>query len=785
LKTLGIDFGTSNSCVAFFDGQNDPLVIVPIAEGKALKKGRVIPTVVALDNRGNLLAAGQTAQAYGNAMGSTLIDRVKMWIGLSFPSIEREREFRLQNLGYTIAQNKDGEPVVEKGEFQYTAENIASYFFKYLIFETLNELKSSRLLNESEDELTLVITYPAYYSQNQVDAIREAVNETIKNPRLPNHPDFSVKFSEVRLIPEPLASICGAVYEGKIDGNDKYILVVDEGAGTLDVMLVDMKNNPIQLTHDSDDILDAGGITIGGQENLGGVDMDNAIYYWIREELQKKQFNTDLLDKFEINELMQNIEKAKIALSNEEADNAHIFVPKFCQNVLLSKPKMEDLVNPIVQGCVDRVSEALSEIERKSKTDKKLKGFSRDQISRLILIGGPTQMGLFRKKIAELLSIPWIEDINPMEYVAIGASVSPNIRFKVPVERTYGLLHKQNEEYTFEKIIEKDTSLPISKVIPYETNPMSGEIHINIGQIMKENPLEIIAKKMGRFRCQVPPVDHKRTYYIAFSIDEERRIDIAIFDSKYSAESYSKGDFSAVPMMQLSFSRELDKEEVTIPKDHSIEIDPKIILFLRYSKIIMPGLRTGYDQIKICDRILNPRFALPEDRRTIFEELKVKLDNSLEVIHQTIIQKVMEIETEVEDNLSITPEIETEFREIEETISDSQDFINLKVNINRLTNQFESVRNQIKYDRDEVQKLVEDLSVVQREAAEKIRSPGALLTKYQREEIQGLLDSIDKKKRLLEASRDSDILVIGYEGDTYREAFNKKEELRAKIANLG
>jgi len=769
---FGIDFGTSNSCIAYYNAQTgEKGVIKPRIEEAALRGGNVVPTVVALNSEGHLFASGYFAMACGEMMGSIVVNRVKQWIGRPFREVIQDD--RLQNLAYTLVPSDDGVPLVEKGNYKYTAENIVSYFLKFLIGEAYTSLKEK--YNFSEEDAGLIVTYPAYYLQNQVDAIRDAVNlvvksvnnETKKSSQGPN-------ITFVKLIPEPLATICAAISDEKIDEKDKYVLVIDEGAGTLDVMLVNIGNSSIdQLKSGSNPVIEASGVTIGGMERLGGVDMDNSIYDWIRIELLHDGFDINTLNQIDMKKLMRDIEDAKISISSGKASEAQIGIPKFSQVKRLSEDQMNLLIKDTIESCKSSVEKAIKDIETKQE------GFKKSDISKVLLIGGPTQMQLFKNKMYEAIQVIPIEGINPMEYVAIGAAVSPSVKYKVPVERTYGLIHKQGEIEEFQRIIEKDSALPIGVIKSYNVDKFDNKIIIEVAQIYQENASEIECRKMGRYEYHIPP--KKATYAIIFSIDEERKVDIAITESESKAIEYKDGN-NRDDIFHLQFFRETDQLPCIISKhsDEGGSIDPVIKEALhKNAPTLFRYLANGYEQIKICEKVLE--YDLEKDKRTRLEDLK----NEISVLADTIFMAISRIVEMVElDEGMVTPESINAIKKEEKEIRESGDFIELVKKISFLKHEFEDIRDEIKYGKESIRELVERISIAETKAIEVIKRRQNVVSDQQKIEIGRMMDELDRIKKTLEKHRNKDILVISPEGQIYRDGASKEQMLKCRIDQI-
>ena len=767
---LGIDLGTSNSCIAFYDDKTGRREVVkPRIEERILKRGYVTPTVVAINQEGHLFAAGYFAKVCSQVMGSIVIDKVKTWIGKSFDEVIMDD--RLANLGYNLIP-VEGMPVVERGGNQYNAVSIVTYFLKYLIFEGLKTLKENGVSLDNE-EITLIVTYPAYYLQNQVDAIRDSVQRTVTE--LNRHPDKpgAVTFSGLKIIPEPLATVCTAISENKVDQNDRYILVIDEGAGTLDVMLVEIKSARMdQLNVGQSSVVEASGVTIGGMERLGGVDMDNAIYDWLRLESLKEGYDLKTLNTLEQLILMSNIEDAKIVLAEGEVEEVQISIPKFSQVKKLTNKQMYELIDPIIEDCRQSVCRAIKEIE-KIKDD-----FAVENIDKVILIGGPTKMDLFKRKMEECTHKTAIENVNPMEYVALGAAVSPSIKYRVPVERTYGLIKKTGDTEEFERIIEKDTHLPVKQTIPYPVDDFEGTIAIEVGQIYSESDIEIVCKKMGKYIFYIPP--KKSTFYLTFLIDEERKIEIAITDSQAKARNFEQGIIDP-SLFKLEFIRESNAMPTVISKEHESVIDPVILEALRQNAgLIFRYLRDGFEQKGIAEKVLT--FGLSPEKREKIEQLKNQLEISIQSLNDELNSIIQQIEVV---NGRVTEQGIQTIRTKVKQIGDSEELADLVKRINLIKHEFQDIRDEMTYDSMDIQQLLDKISATQTRSAELLKRRGTAISSNKKKEIVEIMGELDDIKIKLEKKRATDIFVISLDGNEYRKGASKEQMLKNIIDQFG
>jgi molecular chaperone DnaK (HSP70) len=520
--------------MAFFNGSL-LTIAEPDVDGEHMRGGRVYPSVVMFDRDGFMLAAGWLALAQGTLQPQLMVSQVKRWIGKSFDDIQFDP--RIQKLGYPII-NDNGKPVAQMGSKAYTAEEIVTYMLTYIIRDGINSLRRKGV--EINDEVTVIVTYPAYYAQNQVDAIREAV-KNVKEQLT------DINFDSVRLIPEPVASICAAMYEGRVDRNDRYVMVIDEGAGTLDTLVVDMQS--IDMKGKS--VLK--GISIGGRAMLGGTDMDYRIMEWVLGEIKKDQSQEEI-DKINTCRLRAVIESAKIDISEGRTKAAQIRIPRLNRYIELREDKMNELIKPVIDDCRKEISRSLDHIEAKYN-------IKRSDIAKTILVGGPTKMAMFREMVKEVLPASTVINLNPMECVAEGAATSPMVSYSIPAERNYGLIRKGEREENFIEAIPKDTPLPAGDVIEWAAHPYAGSA-IGFGQVLSEDGDEITILSMGSYTY--PASAAVMVNYVVLKIDQERNVKLLMFNSADRARQNLNGELpDECATVRLEYKREISTRIVS------------------------------------------------------------------------------------------------------------------------------------------------------------------------------------------------------------------------------
>jgi len=754
---LGIDFGTSNSSIAFFDSERDILEIVrPEIEPDKLPGGNVYPSEVAFDRNGNMIAAGWYAAGYGRAYPKLVVDQVKRWIGKSYSEIRAD--FKLENLGYKIIE-KDGKPQVEIGKRTYLPEEIVAYLLKHLMTEGKAYLKDEGI-DLTDKNVTVIVTHPAYYTQNQVDAIKSAVTKMADGIS-------DIHIERVRVIPEPMASICAAMHSGKLSKNDKYVMVVDEGAGTLDTMLVDME----QLNLGGNRETRAKGITIGGHVMLGGSDMDNRIVEMVLDELRKGE-NIDReemknLKNTYIRELRKEAESAKIDISEGRTKTAQIKVPGFSQLVNLTESQLNELVSPIIEECKEEILKSLDKIETNHKVP-------REKITKVILVGGPPRMHAFREMVNTILKAEVIE-INPMECVATGAAVSPAVSYKIPADRTYGLLKKENKHVEFIEAVPKDTMLPGSAVIEWPLKAFS-KIPIEVVQTLEEDVDEIVCLKMGRYVFSPKRIATEKTYFVVFKLDEERNVEVIVTSSSSKAEEYRDG--------------RLGKEEIS--EDFTVTYTSVSDTCVIPRHVLPPDLKRKYNILfksvpGLASKLQAARIILEESKRV--RDYQMEDAQLMELSRKTVDVEDLhtkiwaDIESKLEgisiEEDTIPERLAMEIKQLGHDILSSDDFVKFSISVETLSRKVDEIKAVVFYDKYNLRDLTEKISDTKAVTITLMRKLGDKLLPDIKKETEILLDDLDRLQEFLETR--SEILVNSIEGENYREAENKEQMLRSII----
>ncbi len=459
-KIIGIDLGTTNSCVAVMEG-GEP-VVIPNSEG-----GRTTPSVVAQKGNERLVGVPAKRQAVTNAKNT--IFSAKRFIGRKFDEVSQE----IKEMPYDLKKGGDGEArIVFNGEEKRPAEISAM---------VLQKLKADAEAFLGQPVTKAVITVPAYFNDSQRQATKDA---------------GKIAGLEVeRIINEPTAAALAYGLDKK--GKNEKVAVFDLGGGTFDISILELgKEEDLEVFEV---------ISTNGDTHLGGDDFDQRIIEHLVDEF-KKENGIDLSkDQMALQRLKEAAEKAKIELSsNTETEINLPFItadangPKHLV-IKLSRAKLETMVKDLIDRSIEPC--------RKALTDAKMKN---SDINEVILVGGMTRMPAVQQAVKDFFGKEPHKGVNPDEVVAIGAAIqggviSGDVKGIVLMDVTPLSLSIETLGGIATKIIERNTTIPNSKSQIFSTaadNQTSVEVHI----VQGEREMAVDNKSLGRFILDgIPP----------------------------------------------------------------------------------------------------------------------------------------------------------------------------------------------------------------------------------------------------------------------------------------
>ncbi|TET85726.1 MAG: molecular chaperone DnaK [Desulfobacteraceae bacterium] len=451
-KLIGIDLGTTNSCVAVMEG-GDPVVIAN-AEGS-----RTTPSIVAFTDRGERLV-GQTAKRQAVTNPENTVFAVKRLIGRKYDSSEVQSDIKI--LPYKISKASNGDASVSVRGKDYSPAEISA-----MILQKMRETAEDYL---GEKITEAVITVPAYFNDSQRQATKDAGR--------------IAGLKVERIINEPTAASLAFGLDKK---GDRKIAVFDLGGGTFDISILEIGDGVFEVksTH--------------GDTHLGGEDFDLRIIEYLADEFKKDQGIDLRNDKMALQRLKEGAEKAKVELSGSMETDVNLpFItadasgPKHL-NIKLTRAKLEALVDDLIEKVVGPCNTALKD-----------SGLKTSEIDEVILVGGMTRMPKVQAKVKEIFGKEPSKGVNPDEVVAVGAAIqggvlTGDVKDVLLLDVTPLSLGIETLGGVSTKLIEKNTTIPTKKSQIFSTaadNQPAVEIHVLQG----EREMAGGNKTLGRFQ---------------------------------------------------------------------------------------------------------------------------------------------------------------------------------------------------------------------------------------------------------------------------------------------
>lgn len=657
-KVIGIDLGTTNSCVAVLEGGKP--VIIANSEG-----ARTTPSMVAFA-KGDTRLVGQLAKRQSVTNARNTVHSIKRFIGRRWNDTEEERS----RTPYKCVPGRDDTVDVQIGNRKYTPQEISAMI--------LQKLKTDAESFLGEPVTEVVITVPAYFTDAQRQATKDA--GTIAGLEV------------LRIVNEPTAA--ALAYGLDKQDREENILVFDLGGGTFDVSILQLGNGVFEVK------------STAGNNHLGGDDFDNIIVRWMIKSFHAQEEIDLRTDKMALQRMREAAEKAKIELSAAPTTSINLpFItadetgPKHIE-LELSRAKFEELSKNLIQQTLEPVKQALKDANLKPS-----------EIDRIILVGGSTRIPAVQQAIKTIFKGMQIDrSVNPDEAVAAGAAIQAGVlggevEDVLLLDITPLSLGIETLGEVFTKIIEKNTTVPTSKSQIFST-AADGQTSVEIHVLQGERAMAKDNKSLGKFLLTGIPVAPRGMPQIevAFEIDVNGILQVSAQDKgtgkqqsitisntgglspsevermRQEADNYAEQDRRNIELAKLKNQAEnlIYNYDATLNEQGDLIRDEYKVKVARIKEEFSIACNSPHTTLKEIDEILNNlRQVLLEVGTDVYQQKKAAVDNSfdfddedLSTAHTAIEREQNNVQAVVSVSQNARIESGIDLGEDEETIDD-------------------------------------------------------------------------------------------------------------------